>query len=225
LFELISGFTKPDSGRVHFAGRDVTRLPPETRGRLGLIRSFQDAALFPTLTVLDTLKLAQERVAPTKLIASAIGSQRAEADKEERARELIALMGLDAYRSKEIRELSTGTRRIAELACMAALEPSVLLLDEPSSGVAQSETEALGELLRRLRRYLSASLIVIEHDMPLIMGISDRIVAMESGHVLTEGSPEVVRLDERVVESYLGADGRAIQRSGERSAKKRPAKH
>lgn len=218
LFELVSGFTKPDAGEVFFAGRNISRLGPEARGRLGLIRSFQDASLFPTFTVLDALKLAQERTAPAPLLSSALGLQRSEKRKDERARELVASMGLEPYRNKQIRELSTGTRRITELACVMALEPTLLLLDEPSSGVAQSETEALGDLLARLKDHLECTLVVIEHDMPLIMGISDRLIAMESGQIIAEGSPDVVRRDERVIESYLGADTPAIHRSGAVSA-------
>jgi ABC-type branched-subunit amino acid transport system ATPase component len=214
LYELISGFTKPDAGEVLFAGQDISALTPEARGRLGLIRSFQDASLFPTMTVLDALKLAQERTSPTSMLASAMGIRRSEKKKEERARELVALMGLGLYRNKQINELSTGTRRITELACLVALQPAVLLLDEPSSGVAQRETEALGDLLVRLRSHLDLAMIIIEHDMPLIMGLADRIIALESGRVIAEGIPEEVRLNPRVVESYLGGDLRVVARSG-----------
>ena len=123
-------------------------------------------------------------------------------------------MGLHHYRNSPIRELSTGTRRIAELCCLIALEPSVLLLDEPSSGIAQRETEALGALLQRIKRDLGLTLVVIEHDIPLLMEISDRLVAMESGAILTGGRPDDVRNDSRVITSYLGGDITAIARSG-----------
>ena len=223
LFELVGGFTKPDAGSVTLHGRDVSSWGPERRGKLGLIRSFQDAALFPTMTVLESVKLALERITPTNLPLALLGFDRSERRRDDRAREIVALMGLDDWRHKPCGELSTGTRRITEIACMLALEPSVLLLDEPSSGVAQRETEALGELLERVKDYLGTTLIVIEHDMPLIMGLSDRIIAMESGKIIADGTPQKVRNDSRVIESYLGGDLRTIERSGAvTTAKKKP---
>jgi len=123
-------------------------------------------------------------------------------------------MGLDAYGNKQIQELSTGTRRIAEIACLLALQPSLLLLDEPSSGIAQRETEALGRLLRQIKDELDLTLLIIEHDIPLIMSLSDRIVAMDAGAVIAAGPPDVVRTDPLVVEAYLGGSVAAIERSG-----------
>jgi len=214
LFEVLSGFTMADSGSVSFQDVDITRLSPEARGRLGLIRSFQDAALFPTLTVMDTALLAMERSHPSGFLASLSGSIRPERRKAARAYDLVGMMGLYHYRNTQIRELSTGTRRITELCCLIALEPSVLLLDEPSSGIAQRETEALGELLQRIKTDLDLTLVVIEHDIPLLMEISDRLIAMESGSILVSGTPEEVRNDARVITSYLGGDITAIKNSG-----------
>lgn len=214
LFEMISGFTPADSGRVSFADRDISRLRPEARGRLGLIRSFQDASLFSTLTVLDTIRLALERSDPAHLAADIVGWRGVERRKDAHARELVGLMGLDPYRSKQIAALSTGTRRIAELAALIALEPRLLLLDEPSSGIAQRETEILGDVLARVKEHTGATMVVIEHDMPLVMGLSDRIIAMESGRVIAEGTPAAISIHPRVIESYLGGDRTAIERSG-----------
>lgn len=221
-FELLAGFTKLDQGRVVYAGRDITELSPEARGRLGLIRSFQDAALFPTLTVSECVQFALERVEPTRLLPALAGLGGQDRRKLAHADEIVAWMGLERYRASQIQELSTGTRRIAEIACLVALEPQLLLLDEPSSGVAQRETEALGGLLEKLKAELGLTLIVIEHDIPLIMGLSDRIVCMADGVVIASGSPDVVRNDPAVVEAYLGGSLTAIERSG--GAKKVPAK-
>lgn len=212
-FELIGGFTRPDHGTVLFGDRDITWLPPEARGRVGLIRSFQDAGLFPTMTVEESVMLACERTAPTSFFSSVAGIGTGEARKRRHARAVVEFMGLDRYRTKQIMELSTGTRRITELACLVALEPTLLLLDEPSSGVAQRETEALGHLLRDLKRQFGMTLVIIEHDIPMIMSIADRIVAMADGQILTVGPPEQVRHNPQVVEAYLGGNLAAIERS------------
>ena len=217
LFEALGGFTRPDRGRVVFAGRDVTPLSPEARGELGLIRSFQDAELFPTMTVLETVQLALERQLPSGLVASVVGFRGRDRHRAAMARDLVGSMGLWPYRNKQVQELSTGTRRFTELACLVALEPTMLLLDEPSSGIAQRESEALGALLADLKAQLNLTLLVIEHDIPLIMGISDRVIAMESGRVIAAGTPEVVRHDPAVVEAYLGGKLEAIERSGLRT--------
>ncbi|HET7530422.1 MAG TPA: branched-chain amino acid ABC transporter permease/ATP-binding protein [Mycobacteriales bacterium] len=220
-FELLGGFTRADAGRVVFDRRDVSHLGPEDRARLGLIRSFQDAALFPTMTVKETVMLAQERTHPTRFLASTLGFTPGERTKERRARALVAAMGLDRYRDKQIQELSTGTRRITEIACLVALDPVCLLLDEPSSGIAQRETEALGELLVDLKTQLGLTLVVIEHDIPLVMGISDRIIAMADGSVIAEGPPDVVRTHPAVVDAYLGGSITAIERSSGATGAKR----
>ena len=214
LFEMISGFSTPDEGSVWFDGTDITGLAPEERGRRGLIRSFQEAALFPTMTVLETVMVSCERRQPTRLLESLAGSPEPDRRKEATARDLLALLGLDGHRSRRIGELSTGTRRITEIACLLALEPSLLLLDEPAAGVAQRETEALGGLIAAVKRHLGTTLIVIEHDMPLINELSDRIVALEAGTIVAIGTPDEVQRDPRVIESFLGGDLVTIERSG-----------
>jgi len=221
LFEIVGGFVKPDAGRIVFEGRDVSRLAPERRTALGLVRSFQDARLFPTMSVIEVVQLALEREHPTRIVPSLVGwrsALRGERAKRERAAELVALMGLERYRDTNVGALSTGTRRIAELACLVGLEPRLLLLDEPSAGLAQRETEALAELLSALRATLDATVIVIEHDMPLITAVSDRVLAMHLGRRIALGDPHSVVADREVVASYLGDDGTAIARSGRSSA-------
>lgn len=213
-FELLGGFTKADAGTVRFGGRDITSLSPEDRGHLGLIRSFQDAALFPTLTVQETVRLSLEREQPTSFLGSVLGLPSSSKAKDALVDDLLDFMGLGGYRSSQIRELSTGTRRITEIACLVALRPTLLLLDEPSSGVAQRETEALAGLIANLKRELDLTLVIIEHDIPMIMGLSDRIVAMADGEVIAYGTPQEVRESPAVVEAYLGGDIQAIERSG-----------
>ena len=140
-----------------------------------------------------------------------------------RVDELIDLMGLGAFADKFVSELSTGSRRIVDLACILGHEPSVILFDEPSSGIAQRETEALGPLLLRMRDATGASLLVIEHDMPLITSVADRLVAMDLGRVVTIDTPYSVVHHPHVVASYLGTTEDAIQRSGTRtSAPRKP---
>jgi branched-chain amino acid transport system ATP-binding protein len=146
----------------------------------------------------------------------------AESEREidERVDELVDLMGLGAFRDKFVSDLSTGSRRIVDLACILAMEPSVIMFDEPSSGIAQRETEALGPLLLRIRDATNASLLVIEHDMPLITSISDEILALDLGRVITRGTAEEVVNDPRVIASYLGSSDDAVHRSGVRGLSK-----
>lgn len=212
-FEMLSGFVRPDTGTVTYAGHDVTRLAPERRAELGLIRSFQDSALFPTMTVREVLALTVERHRPTPVTASVLGADRTARGRRIAADELIGYFGLGDHRHKTIRELSTGTRRITELACMMALRPRLLLLDEPSSGIAQRDTEALGVLLRDLKAEFALTLVIIEHDIPLIMSLADRITVMANGEVMCCGTGPEIRADERVADAYLGGSVAAIERS------------
>jgi ABC-type branched-subunit amino acid transport system ATPase component len=127
---------------------------------------------------------------------------------------VIAFLGLGRFVDRFVNELSTGTRRIVELACLVVSGARVLCLDEPTAGIAQRETEAFGPLILRIREELDASLLVIEHDMPVIMGISDRVYCLEAGRIISEGRPAEVRTDPLVIASYLGTDPAAINRSG-----------
>ena len=226
LFDLISGFARLGSGRILLEGRDVTEWSAARRSRAGLGRSFQDARLWPALTVGETLALAlHERAAVRGVIPSLLGPPILFASEEALAAEaedLIGFMGLGAFRDKFVSELSTGSRRVVELACMLAHRPSVLLLDEPSSGIAQRETEALGPLIRRIRDQLGCSIMIIEHDIPLIRNLAERMVALDLGRVVTVGTPEEVLMHPQVVESYLGTS--ADQLPGAAASGKAPAR-
>jgi branched-chain amino acid transport system ATP-binding protein len=222
ILDLISGFLTLDSGRVLLDGQDVTDWSPDVRARARLGRSFQAASLFPSLTVKEAIAVALERHVPMRdpftLAFSAItpAAKESELAVDLRVEDLIDLMGIAAFRDKFISELSTGSRRIVDIACSLAHDPKVLLLDEPSSGIAQRETEQLGPLLQRIQQQLGASLLVIEHDMPLITSIADRLVALELGQVITVGTPDDVISHPQVIASYLGMETEAsiLERSG-----------
>jgi ABC-type branched-subunit amino acid transport system ATPase component/ABC-type branched-subunit amino acid transport system permease subunit len=216
LMNVVSGFLRPETGRIRLHDQDITPLLPHERARAGLGRVFQDARLFGDLTVTEAVKVALEGRQRSETVPSMLWlppARRAERAKTAQAAELIAFLGLGRYADTFISSLSTGTRRIAELACLLALQPRVILLDEPTAGVAQRETEAFGPLLGRIATELSATLVVIEHDMPLIMSISDRVYCLAAGRVIASGRPAAVRDDPAVVAAYLGTDERAIERS------------
>ena len=211
LFDVISGAHPSARGRVWFKGVDLLHRRPHERAWLGLGRTFQQTRLFQNVTAYDCIRTAAHcRLKPGVLGAlfrSALRTPFSRSE-EKRASELadaaIARLGLGDYAKKNASELSYGTLRLVELATILVVEPELVLLDEPSSGIAQRETEALGPLLQELREELGATFLLIEHDMPLIMGISDRIYALAAGSVLAEGSSEEIQGNPEVVEAYLG---------------------
>jgi ABC-type branched-subunit amino acid transport system ATPase component/ABC-type branched-subunit amino acid transport system permease subunit len=218
FFDCVSGFLALDGGRIRLGGVDIDSWPGYMRAAAGIGRTFQEARLYPSLTVVETIEVALERHLQSRdLIAAGLrlpASLDSEADASTKADELIELMSLGAFREKLVGELSTGTRRIVELACVLGQEPGVLLLDEPSGGVAQRETEAMGPLLIRVQQHTGCSILVVEHDMPLLTAICDRMIALELGEVIAEGTPAEVLEHPAVIESYLGTDESTIRRSG-----------
>jgi branched-chain amino acid transport system ATP-binding protein len=222
LFDVVSGFLPVRHGRVRLGGYDVTALSPDARARMGLGRSFQDARIFPSLTVAENLAHALERHLPVRdHAAAALGLPAIREQEDDIAYsvdDLLTLMNLGAFRDKFVAELSTGSRRIVDLAMALAHDPAVLILDEPSSGIAQRESEALAPLLRAIRDETGCALLVIEHDMPLIAGISDRLLAMDLGRIIAAGTADQVLAEPEVIASYLGTDVASIARSGRKVA-------
>jgi branched-chain amino acid transport system ATP-binding protein len=213
IFDLICGHTPTNGGHVLLHGVDVSDRLAHQRALAGLGRSFQDARLWPSLTVREAIAVGLERHVPIRASVPALLGmtvvEKSEQTVAARVDELIEMLGLQAFRNKFVAELSTGSRRIVEIAAILGHRPSVLILDEPSSGIAQKETEALGPLLKQAQAYLGCSMLIIEHDMPLITNLADHLVALDRGTVVTHGTPAEVLHHPVVVESYLGTTDEA----------------
>ncbi|HEV3355108.1 MAG TPA: ABC transporter ATP-binding protein, partial [Acidimicrobiales bacterium] len=217
LLNAISGHVRPQEARIVVYGEDVAGLAPEYRPFLGLGRTFQDARLFPGLTVLETVMAAADREARGGAVGAMVGSpwmRLSEREKRARATEVLEEFGLADRATSLVGELSTGMRRVCDLAAVVSSGCTLVLLDEPTAGLAQREVEEFAPLLRDIRDRYGASMLVVEHDMPLMMSLADRIYCLESGRVIAEGTPDQVRSDPRVIASYLGADPAAVARSG-----------
>ncbi|HWC33387.1 MAG TPA: ATP-binding cassette domain-containing protein [Mycobacteriales bacterium] len=216
LMNVVSGTVRPEQASVRVFGRELAGLPAEYRPAFGVARSYQDAALFAGLTVTEAIQLAGDQGRRTGIAAAAARvpwARRAERRSRTDAVDLVERFGLSPWASATVAELSTGTRRICDLAAQVAAHPRLLLLDEPTAGVAQRDAEAFAARLRELREELDCAVLVIEHDMALLMSVCDRIYAMDGGRVIAEGTPEQIRSDPLVVASYLGTDPAAVRRT------------
>ena len=217
LFDVLAGSLRPGSGSVRIDGVDMTAMRPDERARLGLGRSFQQGRLFGDMTVRDVLKVSLERRDRSEVLPSLLGlpsSRSSESFKELGSDELLELFHLEAFADHLARDLSTGTRRLVELATTVGLGARVLLLDEPTAGIAQRQVDHFRPVLTELRDVLGATMIIIEHDIPMITGLVDRLYVLAAGEVIAEGPPSIVREDPAVVAAYLGTDERAIAKSG-----------
>jgi branched-chain amino acid transport system ATP-binding protein len=207
LMECISGFQPVTSGSISYEDVDLRPLPPGQRAGLGIGRTLQNVRLFPYLTIVDNLRIALHRHAKGNVLAHSFwlpSIAREEAELLQRAESLVELLGMQAFAEKYASELSYGTLRLLELGCMLALEPRFLLFDEPASGISQKETEALGPLLRDIKSKTDATILLIEHDMPLVMSLTDWIYVLDAGQNLASGTPDEIQANPEVVEAYLG---------------------
>lgn len=211
LFNTVSGFYRPQSGSIRFEGRDITRLPAPRRAALGLARSFQNIALFRGMTVLDNIKLGRHCHMRTNVFDALVyfGRARREevalrAEIEER---IIDFLEIDHIRHAPVAALSYGLQKRVEMARALAMQPKILMLDEPVAGMNREETEDMARFILDLRAEWGITVLMVEHDMSLVSRVSDRVLAMSQGEVLATGLPAQVQAHPGVIEAYLGSTG------------------
>jgi ABC-type branched-subunit amino acid transport system ATPase component len=217
VLDTISGLVSPTGGTLLLDGEDLADYLPEERAALGVVRSFQDARLYPELTVEDTLLLcedARQRVSVLSTTLQMPWARRTEREKRQAVQGVIASFGLERFRNHLTGHLSTGTRRVVDLASIVLAGPRLLLLDEPTAGIAQREAEAFIPLLRRLQEVTGSTILLVEHDVPLVFELCSTVIVMQTGSVVVSGSADVVRQDPSALAAYLGASDAALHVTG-----------
>jgi branched-chain amino acid transport system ATP-binding protein len=206
-FNCITGFYKPNRGRVRYRGQDVTSLPPHRKAALGIGRTFQNVGMVRSQTVLENLLTAQHTKAGYSALTALTGGsavRRGEQELRAHADAILELLGLGEFRDRPLSSLSYGTLKLLELGCALAGDPDLLLLDEPSSGMGPEEAHELGERLLTLRRELGLTMLLIEHHVPLVAAVCDYVYVLNFGRLLAQGDPDQVRNHPDVVAAYLG---------------------
>jgi branched-chain amino acid transport system ATP-binding protein len=209
LINSINGFYRPQSGRIWFEGRDISDLPPYRRAALGISRTFQNIALYTNATTLDNLMAARHIHMRSNLLTGALfygPARHEEVVHRRRVEEIIDFLEMEAIRKTIVGNLSYGLRKRVELGRALALEPTLLLLDEPMAGMNVEEKEDMARFILDIHERQGMTIVLIEHDMGLVMDISHRVVVLDFGEKIGEGTPDEIRKDERVIKAYLGQE-------------------